>query len=91
MTNRLTLDYGLRFANFQPQYDNYEHAANFFPDQWSLGRAPALYAPGCPGGVYPCPTTRQAMDPRTGQLLGAGSASLIGFRDPGKRRCVSRD
>jgi hypothetical protein len=82
-TNRLTLDYGLRFANFQPQYDQYMHAANFFPEKWSLANAPVLYQPGCPGGVYPCPTTRQAMDPRTGQLMGAGSAALIGFLVPG--------
>jgi len=82
-TNRLTLDYGLRFANFQPQYDKYEHAANFFPEKWSLANAPTLYVPGCPGGVYPCQTTRQAMDPRTGQLMGAGSAALIGFLVPG--------
>ena len=82
-TDRLTLDYGLRFANFQPQYDLYKHAASFFPDKWSLTSAPTLYAPGCPGGVNPCPTTRQAMDPRTGQLLGPGSASLIGFVIPG--------
>jgi hypothetical protein len=82
-TNRLTLDYGVRFANFQPQYDQYMHAANFAPDQWSLSSAPLLYQPGCPGGVYPCPTTRQAMDPRTGQLMGAGSAALIGFVIPG--------
>ena len=83
VTNRLTLDYGLRFANFQPQYDKYMHAANFFPEKWSQANAPTLYVPGCPGGVYPCPTTRQAMDPRTGQLLGAGSATLIGFLIPG--------
>jgi hypothetical protein len=83
VTDRLTLDYGLRFANFQPQYDKYMHAANFFPDQWSLAKAPTLYRPGCPGGAYPCPTTRQAMDPRTGQLLGAGSSALIGFLIPG--------
>jgi hypothetical protein len=83
VTNRLTLDYGLRFANFQPQYDQYMHAANFFPDKWSLANAPVLYVPGCPGGVYPCATTRQAMDPRTSTLLGAGSASLIGFLVPG--------
>jgi hypothetical protein len=83
VTNRLTFDYGLRFVHMSPQYDLYAHAANFYPDQWSLANAPLLYKPGCPGGVYPCPTTRQAMDPRTGALLGAGSAVSIGAVVPG--------
>ena len=83
VTNRLTFDYGLRFVHMPPQYDLYGHAANFYPDQWSLANAPALYQPGCPGGVYPCPTTRQAMDPRTGTLLGPGSAVYIGAVIPG--------
>ena len=81
--SRLTLDYGLRFVNQQPQHDQFGHSANFFPEQWSLGNAPLLYRAGCPGGVAPCPTTRQAMDPRTGQLLGAGSALYIGQLVPG--------
>jgi len=83
VNSRLTLDYGLRFVNQQPQHDQFGHSANFFADQWSLGNAPQLYAAGCPGNSYPCPTTRQAMDPRTGQLLGAGSAVYIGQLVPG--------
>jgi hypothetical protein len=83
VNNRLTLDYGLRFVNQQPQHDFYGHSSNFFPEQWSLSNAPRLYQPGCPGGVYPCPTTRQAMDPRTGQLLGPASAVRIGQLVPG--------
>jgi hypothetical protein len=83
VTNRLTFDYGLRFVNMPPQYDLYAHAANFYPDQWSLANAPLLYTAGCPGGVYPCPTTRQAMDPRNGTLLGTGSAVYIGAVVPG--------
>jgi hypothetical protein len=83
VTNRLTLDYGLRFVNMPPQYDQFGYAANFYKDQWKLSSAPLLYAPGCPGGTYPCSTTRQAMDPRTGQFLGAGSAVLIGAVVPG--------
>jgi len=83
VNSRLTLDYGLRFVNQQPQHDQFGHSANFFPEQWALGDAPLLYAPGCPGGVAPCPATRQAMDPRTGALLGAGSALYIGQLVPG--------
>jgi len=78
ITNRLTFDYGIRFVNQQPQHDAFGHSANFFPDKWSIGNAPTLYVPGCPGGVNPCATTRQAKNPLTGQLLGAGSAVFIG-------------
>jgi hypothetical protein len=83
VNSRLTLDYGLRFVNQQPQHDQFGHSANFFTDRWSIGNAPLLYVAGCPGNVYPCPTTRQAMDPRNGQLLGTGSAIYIGQVVPG--------
>ena len=83
VSNRLTLDYGLRFVHLQPEHDKYGQAANFFPEQWNAADAPALYVPGCPSGVYPCQTTRQAMNPVTGQLLGAGTAALIGQAVPG--------
>jgi hypothetical protein len=83
VSQRLTLDYGLRFVHLQPEHDTYGQAANFFPEQWDAANAPLLYVPGCPGGVYPCPSTRQAMNPKTGQLLGAGTAGLIGQRIPG--------
>ena len=83
VTNRLTLDYGLRFVHLQPEHDKLMQASQFFPEQWSAANAPALYVPGCPGGVYPCAATRQAMNPLTGQLLGPGTASLIGQAVPG--------
>jgi hypothetical protein len=84
VNSRLTLDYGLRFVHLIPEHDKYMQAANFFPDQWSPENAPALYVPGCAGGVYPCSgSNRQAMNPLTGQLMGAGTAGLIGARIPG--------
>ena len=84
VNSRLTLDYGLRFVHLQPEYDTYMQASNFFPEQWSAGSAPVLYQPGCPGGVYPCASSaRQAMNPVTGQLLGTGTAGLIGQAVPG--------
>ena len=55
MNSRLTLDYGLRFVNQQPQHDQFGHSANFFTDKWSIGNAPLLYVAGCPGGVNPVP------------------------------------
>ena len=54
VNSRLTLDYGLRFVNQQPQHDQFGHSANFFTDTWSIGNAPLLYLAGCPGGVSPC-------------------------------------
>src|SRR5206468_8591607 len=83
VNRKLTFDYGMRFVNQQPQHDALGHSSNFFLNQWSLANAPLLYVPGCPGGVFPCPATRQAMDPRTGQLLGPGSAVNIGQLVPG--------
>ena len=74
---RLTLDLGMRFTHHGPQYDVKQQASNFFPDQWSAGKAPLLYIPGCASGSGPgCP--RVAVDPRTGASLGAGSAVAIG-------------
>ncbi|MEO7275129.1 MAG: carboxypeptidase-like regulatory domain-containing protein [Vicinamibacterales bacterium] len=76
--NKLTLDYGLRFVSMQPTYDTRIQASTFFLDRWQASAAPLLYLPGC-AAAAPCSgTSRQAMDPRTGQLLGAGSAAAIG-------------
>jgi hypothetical protein len=75
---RLTLDYGLRFVRQTPQFDQFLQMTNFFIDEWSLADAPLLYTPGC-AGASPCTgNARQALDPRTGRLLGPGTASLIG-------------
>ena len=84
VNNKLTLDYGVRFVHLIPEHDIYGQAANFFPDKWTAANAPKLYAPGCVGGLYPCSgTNRQAMNPVTGALLGAGTSGLIGQAVPG--------
>ena len=76
--NNLTLDYGLRFVYMQPTYDTRIQASTFFLDRWQSSQAPLLYVTGC-AGASPCSgTSRQAMDPRTGQLLGPTSGVLIG-------------
>jgi hypothetical protein len=78
VNSKLTLDYGLRFVNQRPQYDQYLQASNFFPERWSPGAAPALYVPGCVG-ASPCSgTNRQARNPVTGQLLGPNTTLAIG-------------
>ena len=82
ITNKLTLDYGLRFVNQQPQYDSQGQASNFLPETWTLGAAPVLYTAGC--AATPCTgNNRQALDPRTNTLLGPNTALAIGTLIPG--------
>ncbi len=83
VNGRLTLDYGVRFTHQQPQYDQFQQMSNFFPDQWSLAAAPVLYVSGCNNGATVCAgNARNAVDPRTGQILtvpgAANTAAAIG-------------
>jgi hypothetical protein len=79
VTNRMTLDYGLRFSHMQPTYDKELQGATFLLDRWDPSKTPMLYEPACVGGANPCSgNNRRALDPRTGGLLPAGSAALIG-------------
>ena len=72
VSSRLTLDYGMRFTRQQPQYDQFQQMSNFFPEQWSRNAAPILYVAGCSNGAVTCSgNTRNAMDPRNGQILTA--------------------
>ena len=78
-TNRLTLDYGVRFTHQQPQHDALLQGSNFFPDKWSRAAAPLLYTPGCAVAVEPCPSaSRVAINPATGASLGPNSTVAIG-------------
>ena len=47
ITDKLTLDYGMRFTHQGPQYDTKLQSSNFFSDKWSRANAPLLYVPGC--------------------------------------------
>jgi len=83
VSDRLTLDFGMRLVHMQPQYDELLQASNFLPDKWSKAEAPHVYLAGCANGVYPCSgANRQAMDPRTGALLGANTVAAIGTLVP---------
>ncbi len=70
----LTLDYGIRTAWYQPQYDASSQASTFVLSQWSGSQASRLYVPQMVNGV------RSAVDPATGQVLPAAD---IGFIVPG--------
>ena len=83
VNGRLTLDYGVRFTRQQPQYDQFLQMSNFFPDQWSRRpgaaalrrRAAATARRSAPGNA------RNAVDPRTGQILTAPGAANTAARD----------
>ncbi|HEV3217109.1 MAG TPA: carboxypeptidase-like regulatory domain-containing protein [Vicinamibacterales bacterium] len=78
MTDRLTLDYGMRFTHHGQQYDQLQQASNFFPNLWSSSVAPLLYTPGCSINANPCPSAnRVAVNPATGVSLGVGSSLAI--------------
>jgi hypothetical protein len=71
VTNRLTLDYGLRIAWYQPQYDESNQASTFVVSQWSASQQPRLYVPRIVNGV------RSAVDPVTNTVLPAADIGLI--------------
>ena len=77
MNDRLTLDYGVRFVNQQPQYDQLLPGVELPAGQVEpRPRRRTLYVAGCANGVYPCSgTNRQAMNPLTGQFLGPNTAA----------------
>jgi Carboxypeptidase regulatory-like domain/TonB-dependent Receptor Plug Domain len=94
VSNRLTLDYGLRFTRQGPQYDKYQQMSGFFPELWSSAQAPVLYVPGCSNGAVTCSgNTLNAMDPRNGQILTAAGAAntqaAIGTPIPGSGNALN--
>ncbi|MGE5112889.1 MAG: carboxypeptidase regulatory-like domain-containing protein [Acidobacteriaceae bacterium] len=52
VTPRLTLDYGMRFAWYQPQYDTKNQLAIFDPASYDPAKAVRLYKPAVGGGAY---------------------------------------
>ena len=89
LRSNLTVDLGVRFVHQVPQYDGYLKSSNFLPEKWAASAAPTLFVAAC-AGASPCTgTTRQAMNPITGQLLGPGSAIAIGTLVPGTGSTVN--
>jgi hypothetical protein len=74
VNRRLTLDYGMRVAYYQPQYDVSLQASTFVADQWKSSSAPRLYLPQLVNGV------RSAVDAQTNTVLPAAD---IGYIVPG--------
>jgi hypothetical protein len=65
VTSHLTLDYGLRAAWYQPQYDAGGQASTFVPGLWNPAQAVRLYRPA----TNPANGARSAYDPVTGTYL----------------------
>ena len=68
-SRKLTLDYGVRFYYWTPQWDTTLQASTFLPDQFNAAQAAKLFRPVCIG-AYPCSgSSRRGMDPT---LVNAG-------------------
>ncbi len=76
VTPRLTLDYGLRAAWYQPQYDAGLQASSFELSLYNPAQAPRLYQPA----VNPANNTRSAYDPVANTYL---PSNFIGLMIPG--------
>jgi hypothetical protein len=65
VTPRVTLDYGMRAAWYQPQYDSSLQASTFVPSLWQASKAPRLYTPA----INPATNQRSAYDSVTNTYL----------------------
>jgi TonB-dependent Receptor Plug Domain. len=75
VTRKLTLDYGIRFAWIQPQFDAAQQTANFLPNRYDPAQAVALFRPG-----FDAAGKKASINPLTGQ---AGDPLNIGKIVPG--------
>ncbi len=74
VTRRLTLDYGMRFAEVLPLIDQDDAMAGFAPQRYTPSRQPRLIAPTLAGG------RRVGVHPSTGEIF---PATVIGAIAPG--------
>ena len=73
-SERLTLDYGVRFYYLTPQWDVSEMASNFYPEDFNTSAAVRLYQPSIVNGA------RVGYDAATGSVV---NAAFIGRIVPG--------
>lgn len=74
ITKKLTLDFGMRFAWFEPFWNYNNQLAGFVPSRYDPTKKVQLIRPALNNGV------RSGQNPNTGQFY---PASLIGFIAPG--------
>jgi len=73
-SKKLTLDYGVRFYYWTPQWDTTLQASTFLPDKFDASQAARLFRPVCIG-AYPCSGgNRRGMDP---SLVNSGVAPTL--------------
>jgi hypothetical protein len=72
VNRRLTLDYGMRFAWIQPQYESSGLASGFRPENYDPSKAVRLYRPGVNSAGQ-----NIAVDPGTGATLGAFAVGRV--------------
>ncbi len=87
ITDRLTLDYGVRFYYLTPQWDTTLQASNFLPDQFDPSQAvrlfqPAIWSIGVTGWARPGdrPDGQRALH----RARGAGLGRSLQWRVPGR-------
>jgi hypothetical protein len=74
-SNRMTLDYGVRFYYVTPQWDTTKQASNFLPNRYDPAAAAILFTPVCVGGAPCSGSNRRGMDPR---LVASGALPTLG-------------
>ncbi len=91
-SKKLTLDYGVRFYYWTPQWDTTLQASTFLPDQFNAAQAAKLFRPVCIG-AYPCSgSNRRGMDPTlvtagvTPTLANTVEDRFVGRLVPGSNR-----
>jgi hypothetical protein len=73
-SRKLTLDYGVRFYYWTPQWDTTLQSSTFLPDQFNAAQAARLFRPVCIG-AYPCSGgSRRGMDPA---LVSSGATPTL--------------
>lgn len=78
---KLTLDYGLRVAWYEPQYDKLLQTAVFNPALYDRSRAVRIFTPTCVNNVFPCSgNNRRSVDPA---LLQPGFTPTVANTQPG--------
>src|SRR5262249_30084829 len=89
---RVTLDYGVRFYYWSPQWDTTLQASNFLPDKFDPSKAATLYTPVCVGGVPGAGGVRRGIDPALiargvgPKLANPAEERFIGRLTPGSNR-----
>jgi hypothetical protein len=90
-SQRLTVDYGVRFYYLTPQWDQTLQASTFLPDRFDAASAARLYYPVCIG-AYPCSgASLRGMDPSlvgktTPTLANTVASRFVGRLVPGSDR-----